>query len=153
MEPKNCAVTGHRDIPDDKVDFIKQRLREEVQLAIDDGCRFFLSGMADGADLLFVEVVIELKETNPGLFLEAALPYANRNKTGNERFQELLKECDGVNIVSEKYFPGCFMKRNRYLIEHSQRVIAVYDGRKKGGTFFTMRHAKNMELDVRVIEY
>ena len=151
MEHKNCAFTGHRDIPEDKVAYIKQRIREEVQLAIDDGYRYFLCGMAEGADQLMAEVVIELKEANPGLYLEAVLPYAKRSE--NKRVKELLKKCSGMKIISEKYTPSCFMARNRYLVEHSQRVIAVYDGREKGGTVFTMRHAHFMERDVRVIEY
>ena len=43
------------------------------------------------------------------------------------------------------------MERNRYMVSQSQRVIAVYDGREKGGTLFTMRHAHAMGRDVRVI--
>jgi len=77
--------------------------------------------------------------------------YAKRSE--NNRVKELLKKCSGMKIISEKYIPSCFMARNRYLVEHSQRVIAVYDGREKRGTVFTMRNAHFMERDVRVIEY
>ena len=34
----------------------------------------------------------------------------------------------------------------------SQRVIAVYDGRDRGGTLYTMRYAHTLEKEVRVIE-
>ena len=44
------------------------------------------------------------------------------------------------------------MNRNRYMVAQSQRVIAVYDGREKGGTLFTMRAAHVNEREVRVIE-
>ena len=38
--------------------------------------------------------------------------------------------------------------RNRYVVEHSDRVIAVYDGRDKGGTVSTIRmvHAQRKEM-------
>ena len=37
------------------------------------------------------------------------------------------------------------MIRNRYMVALSSRIIAVYDGREKGGTFFTIRYAHAME--------
>ena len=44
------------------------------------------------------------------------------------------------------------MQRNRYMAAESQRVIAVYDGRDRGGTLYTMRYAHTLEKEVRVIE-
>ncbi|MEG0912281.1 MAG: hypothetical protein RSG53_01620 [Oscillospiraceae bacterium] len=43
------------------------------------------------------------------------------------------------------------MNRNRYMVSLSGRIIAVYDGREKGGTLFTMRYAHTMEREVREI--
>ena len=37
METKTCCVTGHRDIPKERLDFVEQELRREVQAAIEDG--------------------------------------------------------------------------------------------------------------------
>lgn len=34
------------------------------------------------------------------------------------------------------------MIRNHYMVDHSQRVIAVYDGRSGGGTAATIRYAR-----------
>ena len=50
--------------------------------------------------------------------------------------------------MSEDYAPNVFMKRNRYMVENADRVIAVYDGREKGGTVSTIRmvHMKRKEL-------
>lgn len=41
------------------------------------------------------------------------------------------------------------MIRNRYMVALSSRIIAVYDGREKGGTFFTIRYAHTMEREIR----
>lgn len=75
------------------------------------------------------------------MFLEAAIPYAGRLKTKDKEFHRLLTACDGVKVISDRYVPSCYMNRNRYMVAQSQRVIAVYDGRDKGGTLFTLRDA------------
>ena len=87
----------------------------------------------------------------PDLFLEAAIPYAGRLKTKNKQFHELLRACDGIKIVCQEYAPSCFLERNRYMAGESQRVIAVYDGRERGGTLFTMRYAHSIGREVREI--
>ena len=148
---KTCCVTGHRDIPADKLGYVEQELRQELQEAVADGYTRFLSGFAEGADLIFAALVAEEKARHPELFLEAALPYAGRLKTKDKRFHELLRLCDGLKVESQIYEPSCYMERNRYMVGQSQRVIAVYDGREKGGTLFTMRYAHSLGRDVRMI--
>lgn len=146
-----CCVTGHRDIPADKIDFVKQELRREILQAIKDGYIYFISGFAEGVDLLFTSIVAELKTENNALKLEAALPYRNRIKSPNKLFQELLRKCDIIGIHSETYSSDCFMKRNCFVVNNAQRVIAVYDGRKHGGTFATIHYASNQGKELRII--
>ena len=38
------------------------------------------------------------------------------------------------------------------MVAQSQRVIAVYDGRDKGGTLFTLRDAHVQGREIRLIE-
>lgn len=152
METKVCCVTGHRDIPIDRAVYVEQALRREVLAAIEDGYTRFISGFAEGTDLMFAAIVAEQKEYSPNLYLEAALPYAGRIKTKSKQFHDLLRICDEVTVVCQEYTPSCFMQRNRYMAAESQRVIAVYDGRDRGGTLYTMRYAHTLEKEVRVIE-
>ena len=130
MDKKTCCVTGHRDIPAERIAYVEQELRREVRAAIEDGYTRFISGFAEGTDLMFAAIVAEEMEHHPELFLEAAIPYAGRIKTKNQQFHELLRACNGVKIVCEEYEHSCFMQRNRYMAGESQRVIAVYDGRR-----------------------
>ena len=142
---KTCCVTGHRDIPAELADRIRELLRQEILQAIGDGYTHFISGFAAGADLLFAEILAELKEAYP-ITLEAAIPYPGRMKTPDKTFQRLIRCCDTVRIHSEVYFKGCYMRRNRYMVDQSQRVIAVYDGRPYGGTAATVRYASRKEV-------
>jgi len=149
---KTCCVTGHRKIPADKIEYVRQELRREIEQAVRDGHTFFLSGFADGADLEFTAIVVELKKDNPALFLEAVIPYAGRMKSKDRLFRELLGACNGIKIISREYSPGCYFARNRYLVEHAERVIAVFDGRERSGTAQTMRLAAAKKCDLRVID-
>lgn len=67
-------------------------------------------------------------------------------------FQELLACCDRVYVQSEKSNRQCYHERNRYMVLSSDRVIAVYDGRSTGGTFYTIRFAQANEKEIRIIE-
>lgn len=151
MSEKACCVTGHRNIPIDKVELVKTKLREEIEKAIADGFTMFITGMAEGVDLIFAELVIEQKEKHPHLLLEAAIPYRNRIKTTDPLFRKCVEGCNGIKVQQEEYSSDCFMNRNRYMVALSSRIIAVYDGREKGGTLFTMRYAHMMEREVKEI--
>ena len=101
MAEKTCCVTGHRDIPEDRIAYVEQELRREVLAAIQDGYTRFISGFAEGADLMFAAIVAEQKEHNPDLFLEAAIPYSGRLKTKTKHVTDMMRACDGVKITSQ----------------------------------------------------
>lgn len=152
MKAKVCCVTGHRDIPAERMVYVQQELQREVLEAIEAGYTRFISGFAEGADLMFAAIVAEHKKLHPELFLEAAIPFAGRLKTRNKQFHALLQACDGIKVICQEYAPSCFMQRNRYMARESQRVIAVYDGRDRGGTLFTLRYAHTLGREIQVIQ-
>jgi len=149
---KTCCVTGHREIPADKLDYVKRELEREIKAALEDGYREFITGFAEGVDILFARCVNERRGEYPDIFLEAAIPYAGRIKQLDESGRELFAQCNGFKTICAKYQPDCFFQRNRYMVQHSSRVIAVYDGRAGGGTFFTMDYARALERDLHIIE-
>jgi len=153
MEGKTCCITGHRDIPQKEINHIKTELRCEIEKAVSDGFTRFMSGFADGVDQFFAEIVLDLKKANPALELVAVIPYQKRldNLMGKGKTYEMLKACADVVIIRDEYQPSVYSHRNRYMVEHSERVIAVYDGREKGGTVRTIRFANMMRKELREI--
>ena len=145
-----CCVTGHRDIPVEKVPYVQDKLYQELLQTIQDGCMHFVSGFASGVDLIFAGIVAGLKQKYP-ITLEAAIPYPGRMNTPDKEFQRLLKECDIVKVHTEQYSKSCYMVRNRYMVDCSTLVIAVHDSRKIGGTAATISYAHRMNRDVREI--
>ena len=139
MEGKTCCVTGHRDIPAEETAHVKEALRREIGKAVNDGFTVFLSGFADGVDQYFAEMILELQNKNPDLKLIAQPTHA------------LLDACAEVIVIQEEYRPNVYSKRNRYMVEHADRVIAVYDGREKGGTVKTIRYAHQFRKELREI--
>ncbi len=64
-----------------------------------------------------------------------AWPEADRS-----RWRALLAACDLETLVQDTYTQGCMIRRNRYMVDHSALVIAVYDG-TPGGTKRTLEYA------------
>ena len=90
---------------------------------------------------------------DPALELIAVIPYRKRLDSLNKktRTRELLEACADVVVIQEKYLPSVYSHRNRYMVEHSDRVIAVYDGRETGGTAKTIRFTHRMKKELREI--
>ena len=141
MKGKTCCVTGHRDLPQNEINKIKAALEHEIDAAVTDGFTYF------------AELVLERKQTNPALELIAVIPYRKRLDSLNKktRTRELLEACADVVVIQEKYLPSVYSHRNRYMVEHSDRVIAVYDGRETGGTAKTIRFTHRMKKELREI--
>ncbi|MBR5534281.1 MAG: DUF1273 family protein [Ruminiclostridium sp.] len=165
MEPKtSCAFTGHRpgrlpwgaDESDPRCMALKERLAQAVEEAYAAGCRHFLCGMAQGADLYFGEAVLSLRDRRPDVTLEAAIPYAGQAdrwaQADRNRRQDILDRCDYETVVQHSYSPGCMARRNRYMVDRANRLIAVYDGNPQGGTFQTLHYAMQKCLTIAIVD-
>ena len=151
MNPKTCCVTGHRQIPIGKSAYVEAMLREKITAAIRVGYRHFVYGGVEGADLLFASIIAEMKAGEYPLTLEAAIPYAGRLQSRDVLFQKMLSASDKVTVLCENYDKECFFTRNRYMVDISNAVIGVYDGRKTGGTYYTLRYAREQNKTIRLI--
>lgn len=132
-----------------------QKSRQLIQSQIELGYTYFISGMAQGTDMLFAEIVLELKKTYPHVMLECALPFKGQTSKWSdeikERYKNILNSCDKVTVICNSYSKSCFLKRNKYMVDSCDKVIAVYDG-KKGGTRFTIDYARKKGKQVMVID-
>ena len=160
-----CCFTGHRptqlpwhyDESGIRYWAFKRRFRKAIISSIEDGYKHFISGMALGVDMIAAEIVLELKATYPDIILECALPCINQTAKWNDesimRYQNILSLADKVTTVSDTlYFNGCMAKRNKYMIDHSNRVIAVYNRKKSGGTYQTINMAKIANKEVVIVK-
>lgn len=133
-------------------------LKYTIEKAITEyGITHFISGMALGVDLDFAEIVLNLKYAKyPHITLECAFPC--RNQTFRWKFKDKMrywairKRADIVTYVSNYYTPDCMLKRNRYMVDKSDLVIAAFNGVKKGGTWHTINYAKKKNKAIEMID-
>ena len=148
FKKQSVVFTGHRSVPKDKEQEVRQQVRGKIRLLFSLGFRKFVSGMALGFDMLAAEEVIKLKEVK----LVAVVPYRGQSERWaphqRERYQRILSEVDEEVVLSEVYYNGCLLKRNDYMLAHASGIIAYYDGKPKGGTFYTCRKARLKGLDI-----
>lgn len=127
-------------------------MKNAVQRLYVQGYRTFLCGMALGFDMLAAEEVLTLKSALPDIRLVAVVPYRGQSERWSpceqQRYERLLAMADDVKVLSERYYDGCMLRRNDYMISHADRIIAYFDGKPKGGTFYTVRNAIRHGLTV-----
>ena len=86
----SCCFSGYRpgklpwgnDENDPRCRALKVRLRDVMEAAYDEGYRHFICGMAQGCDLYFCELALQLRGERPDMTIEAA---ARRRTAGARR--------------------------------------------------------------------
>ena len=158
---KSVAFTGHRpeklpwgteeNSPEGVL--FKFRLREALEYLIARGYVNFLSGAARGFDTMAAEMVISLREVYPWIKLTVVLPCADQAKKWSredrERWENIVAQSDHVETLARVYDRGCMFRRNRYLVDNADVVLACYDGDRHSGTGMTVDYAHRKNVKVR----
>lgn len=164
MRENTCAFSGHRpksfpwryDEAAPGCMLLKEVLTEQIAALTDKGVTGFISGMAPGVDLWAAQIVLDLRENNPALKLCCALPCEGQEKKWPARTQEqyhsILRQANEVVYVSKAYTSDCMLNRNRYMVDHSSILLAVYNGAYRSGTGMTIRYAKEKQHKIILID-
>ena len=182
-----CCFTGHRpdklpwgtDERDPRCLALKKSIARELEGLYLRGYRHFISGIARGADLYFVEAalalrekypslalapgiplsdaeaVLALKERRPDVLLECARPcesQADRWPAAERaRWRSALDACDLETMVQHNYDRFCMHRRDRYMVDRSSVILAAFDG-TPGGTMYTLSYAMDQGLDILLLD-
>ena len=141
-----CFFMGHRpEKLDAGAEEVRAWLEKEIDRAIADGYTTFISGCAMGVDIWAGQIVLGKKADHPSLRLIAATPWpgfaARWTEEWKRQYDSLLKGADLVYTVSDHYHEGVFLQRNRWIADHSRRLIAYFSG-APGGTKDTVDYAR-----------
>lgn len=150
------CVTGHR--PNKMYGYNLQdvrwiRLKELFKrLLVENNCTEAITGMALGVDTIFALAVLELKDSGYDIKLHCAIPCKNHSSKwineSVELYNKILARADVVKIVSdEDYKPWLMQKRNEYMVDLSDKVIAVWDG-TSGGTGNCVKYAEKINKEI-----
>lgn len=164
---KTCAVIGHRPT---RFKFkyqennagckrLKKRLHDQFVLLYEQGVRRFVIGGSLGVDIWSGEILLKLREQPEysDIELVLALPHPGHDARWDQRSKDrlafLLAHCAEHTVVGIKADAESYYKRNRYMVEHSDCLLAVYDNDKsvRSGTGQTVQYAEKLEKPVVLI--
>ena len=173
----NVCVTGHGpsnpnlggyDLNSDKNQRIMLKLYQTVEDILKENPNETINcieGGALGIDQMFFRSCEVLRAKYPDkITLEVAIPFKNQankwfNKTDIDRYYKQVLIADDVTFVdelekyhlkgieNEVYHPAKMQKRNMYMVDKADIVIAVWDG-SKGGTGNCVNYAKKINKTI-----
>ena len=151
-----CSFTGHRP---EKLEMAEDEviawLEKQIRKAVDDGYTDFISGMQRGVDIWAAEIVFNLILDGAKIHLICACAWDGMEKGWDpewrSRYASLLIASDKTVYVSNVPGRESFLERDRWMVDHSSRLIGVYTG-APGGTEKTVCYAKEKGLEVITIK-
>lgn len=143
---KTMCFSGPRpvkyDYSDTRLKKINAILYSEITGLLDAGYDTLLFGGAPGFDLINLKVALKIKEEteHKNIRLICALPFEQFSKSQHfddywrKWYNDVTPYCEIINVgKSATYFQSCFRIRNFYMIDNSNTLICLYNG-KPGGT-------------------
>ncbi|MEK1828804.1 SLOG family protein [Priestia megaterium] len=147
------ALTGHRPDKLGGYDYLNPinltiavRIRDYLLSYLNQGYEVMaISGMALGADQIFAKVALKLKKQGYSVKLEAAIPcdkqYSRWTPESKQVWQDIVDAADKVTYVSREPYKAYLMqKRNEYMVDACDTLIAIYNG-TEGGTYNCLKDA------------
>ena len=169
------AFTGHRpnklggyDWNNPKNQRIMLQMSKEIKDILDkniDNQVRFITGGALGIDQMAFDICNKLKNKYNGIITEIAIPFKNQaskwyDTNDIQRYNKQLKQADiitYVDIITKYkiprikegiYNPIKMQKRNEYMVDNCDLLIAVYDGISKGGTRNCINYANKLNKKI-----
>ena len=164
-EQKNTTIcfTGHRsqNLPwkFDESDYRYKKtydiLIKKLENYINLGKIHFISGMALGFDTMCAKAVLKLREKYSNITLECAIPCKDQESKWQKKdkliYRDIVNRADKVTILADSYTPWCMQNRNKYIVDNSSVIIALFNG-SRGGTKNTIEYAKKMNREIDIID-
>ena len=167
---KTLCFTGHRlrklggHEPNSIENFVKRSLKDVIERAIKRRVETFISGGALGIDQLAAEIVLdirarEIKESyhrESNIKLVIAQPFPSQSdkwpQDARRRYDKILQKAGRIVAVNDDpYAAWKLQKRNEWMVDNSDAVIAVWDG-TAGTTANTVDYARSSRRSVLVID-
>lgn len=142
------AVTGHR--PGrirGKEGEIKRWIRDVLKQEKEKngGKVSLICGMAEGVDQ-----IAALAAISEDIDVECYFAYKHGFRGVEEYIADKAAE---VRFISEKYQSGCFLKRDRRMVDDCDMLLVVWDGKENGGTYYTYCYALEKGVPILMFDW
>lgn len=162
---KTLGVTGRRpkyfpwryDENDSRCQNLKKMILSFIVNKITEGYDTFVSGMALGSDMYFAEAVLEARKFYPRIRLIGEIPFQGQaNKwllESRNRYDTIKKEANELDVLYENYDSKSFLARDKRIVDRSDELLVIWEGKKDGGTYHTYEMAEKAGKPTTVIDY
>jgi len=140
---------------------LKKRMEEQFSLLYDQGVRRFYVGGALGVDQWAGEILLRMAEQPKysDIELVVALPFDGHDAAwdarSKSRLQFLIRHSAETVVIGTKEEPPavCYKRRNYYMVDHADSLLAVYDDDRsiRSGTGMTVNYARRKGLPITLI--
>lgn len=145
------GVTGHRSIPSS----VLPGVRAEMRRHLSGGALEAFTCLAAGADQLFADIALDggvpVTAVIPGMDYEAHLD----DDAARAGYRRILRACaNRVDLPREPTHEEAYFAAGRWIVDHCDRLIAVWDGRPArglGGTGDVVAYARRTGVPVTVL--
>jgi len=152
MTIASIGFTGHRQY--DNEEFVASELAASIERALAAGAKQFAAGAAAGADMLFLNTALDLRDNGDvkwydvkAVWVCAFIPFPQFREGWST--SETAKRMDMIVKVNEgPYEPWKMHARNHAIVDDSGAMISIYDGRKNGGTYETLKYARRKGVPI-----
>ena len=154
---RSLCFTGHR--PDklptgDELKALLRALEMHITRMVNTaGFNRFYTGLADGIDYYAAQQIFRLRDAGHPVHIVGVQPCEDYREVYRffrhdmRHFDEMLRQCDKIIVLPGRRFDkGVFLKRNKYMVEHSSAVLAVCDAAGRSGSAQTLAYAKQLGL-------
>lgn len=113
-----------------------------------------VSGMALGVDSMAFDIAVEL-----GIPVVAAVPWighsSNWKVADREAYLKRLDQACEVKVTSDAEVFGIWVYpvRNRWMVDNSDVLAAVWNGTHKGGTWDAIRYSRSIGREPRLLKW
>jgi uncharacterized phage-like protein YoqJ len=157
-EANNPVIVNHHVLVYQKIyDYIRQYALQQVSVG---NVPTFITGMALGADQVFATAAINLECEGIKSKVIAAIPFAGQEgkwpQPSRNMYNTILNRCAEVHFVCDPGYAAWKMqKRNCWMVDRASRVLAIWNGANKGGTWNCLTYAvsRGKEIDQLNPEY
>lgn len=117
--------------------------KEPLELDQSDGHFGIISGMALGWDMALAQACINLH-----VKWTAAIPFRGQQskwpQDSQDAYLKVLSNASLITHVSKPpYAPWKMHKRNEWMVDHSDKIVALYNGDPLGGTAACLHYAES----------
>lgn len=136
-------MTGHRSEDCEEESIVRNKIRDAIRVS---GCTVCITGMANGCDLWFADEARLL-----GVPIWCAKPWTGHKARATDRalYQQIIDCAERVvNVTDSLVYPGpwAYHKRNEWMVDHADAMLAYWTGKESGGTYACLQYAKNKEV-------